>query len=98
MNASALHAANISFLFPFAFKGFFVFATAVLGVTCNNTIHHNTRHSRKARAREKKVLFFCCPPPSLSFLHVMTNPTQPNPNHHMYSHIPSHRVSPIGSC
>jgi hypothetical protein len=105
VNASASHAANISYLalsvtlfvsfFFLCVKGFFCHHGS--GCYMYNTSITHKALKESARMREITVVFFVHSLPSFpSFL--PSRHDEPNPTHHMYSHIPSHRVSPIGSC
>ena len=112
VNASASHAADISclalsysrslffFLFPFfpLRQGVFILSPRfwVLHV---QYIHH-TQGTRGKRTHERNHCFFLSTPnpPSFPSPPLPSRHDEPNPTHNMYSHIPSHRVSPIGSC
>jgi hypothetical protein len=106
VNASASHAANILYLaLSLSFSFFSSFFLCVKGFFCHRgsgCYMYNTSITHKAlkesRAHERNYCFFFCllPPSFPSFL--PSRHDEPNPTHHMYSHIPSHRVSPIGSC
>lgn len=92
---SLSHALFFSFLFFSLRQGVF-FATAVLGATCTIPSITHKALEESTRTREISVVFLPNPPlPSPSLPSRHDDPTQAN---HMYLHIPSHRVSPIGSC
>lgn len=85
-----------SIFFIIASKGVF-FCHRGSGCLHVQYIHH-TQGTQGKRTHEENYCFFLSTP-LLSFFPFLTSRhDEPNPTHNMYSHIPSHRVSPIGSC